>query len=73
VFNVVELLRATILARVGVRAPHATLPDEVLGLVWSFLPQRDRFTVSRVSRRWRIVSIKTPSLWTEIDYVSSTH
>jgi len=73
VFDAVELLRAAILARVGVRAPHSILPDELWGFIWGFLPQRDLFTVSRVSQRWRSVSISTQSLWTEIDYASSIH
>jgi len=73
VFDVVEHLRAAILARVGVPEPYVTLPDEVWGLVWSFLPQRDRFTVSHVSRRWRSMCLNTPSLWNEVDYISSTH
>ncbi|EJD48820.1 hypothetical protein AURDEDRAFT_162279 [Auricularia subglabra TFB-10046 SS5] len=54
-------------------APSEQLPDELLCLVWSFLPMTGVFSVAQVCRRWRAVALRFPRLWCNVEYTSDVH
>ncbi|KZV97533.1 hypothetical protein EXIGLDRAFT_832792 [Exidia glandulosa HHB12029] len=47
-------------------SPSHRAPPEVLAACLQFLPFRDRFRVSHVSRRWRSAALAFPALWADI-------
>lgn len=56
-----------------VAAATDALPTELWANVFAQLSMRDRFSVTRVSQRWRSIALGAPMLWTDIDYYASTH
>lgn len=51
----------------------AACSDEVLLMVWGLLGQMSKLSVSKTCRRWRSVAIVNRSLWTSLEFFSTTH
>ncbi|KAG8832486.1 hypothetical protein FRC17_001261 [Serendipita sp. 399] len=49
-------------------ASISKLMDDLLVEIWSYIPALDMFSVSGVCQRWRLLSVNTPKLWTDIDF-----
>jgi len=63
----VEAVAARTGLRVNRLSPLDRLSDDILVLILLHLENCDIFFATKVSRRWRAVTLSTPSLWTTID------
>ncbi|EJD33536.1 hypothetical protein AURDEDRAFT_131633, partial [Auricularia subglabra TFB-10046 SS5] len=49
------------------------VPPELWCQIWAFLPMEDIVAASQTCKAWRSAALGCPTLWREVDYITSLH